>query len=319
MREEILNFLKENSGYISGEELAQKLGLSRQAFWKHIQDLRGLGYEISAVPHLGYRLIKIPDRLYPWELAYRLNTKFVAKKTLYYKNVASTMDIAWELAKKGFPEGTLVCAESQRRGRGRLGRVWLSPYLKGLYFSIILRPKISPFKIGLISLLSSIGIVEGIKRDFDLPLSIKWPNDILAKERKLAGILMELDAEQDRINFVIVGIGLNVNTSKKEIPPEATSLYLLLNKRIDRVKVFKNILEEIERTYLSFQEEGENFIISNWRRLSYLYGGRVKVILPNREIVEGRVLDIDQDGALLLRKDEGIVERILSGDVEKIV
>lgn len=318
MLEEILNYLKENEGYISGEEIASKLGLSRQAFWKHIQELRSLGYEILAVPHLGYRLTKIPDRLYPWELSYGLKTKIIGKKIFYYKRVTSTMDIAWDLARGGALEGSLICAESQTKGRGRLGRSWFSPYLKGLYFSIILKPLISPYKVGLISLLAAIAVVEGLKRNFDLPLSIKWPNDVLVNNDKLCGILTELDAEQDRVNFVIVGIGLNVNTSKEQLPPKATSLFLLLKRKIDRLEVFKNILEELEGAYLNFQKEKESFVIDNWRRLSYFAGVKVRVKLPNREVREGKVLDIDKDGALLLRRDEGIVERILAGDVEKL-
>ena len=318
MRVEVINFLKKSESYVSGEELAQKLGLTRQALWKHIQELKSLGYEILAVPHLGYRLEAVPDRLYSWEVKEDLNTEFIGKKFFYYEKVNSTMDIAWELAKKGLPEGSLVCAEYQTQGRGRLRRKWVSPRFKGIYFSLILRPEISPFKIGLISLLSAVGLVNGIKRELELPLSIKWPNDILVEDKKVAGVLTELDAEKDRVNFVIVGCGLNINTSKRELPENATSLSLLTGRKIERVRIFRYILQELEKIYLTFKREGENPIINNWRRLSYLCGKRVKVIFSNRESIEARVLDIDPDGALLVRNSQGIITRVLAGDIEKL-
>lgn len=317
MRVEILNFLRGKENYISGEDLAHRFKLTRQGLWKHIQELRSLGYDIVAVPHLGYKLLKVPDKLYSWEIKYRLNAKIIGGQVSYYDKISSTMDAAWDLGKNGAPEGTVVCAEHQTKGRGRLGRKWISPQSKGLYFSIILRPDILPQKIPCITLLSAVAAATGIKRTTNLSLSIKWPNDILIENKKLAGILTELNAEQDRINFVVVGIGINVNNSRTEMPEEAVSLYLSLHKRVNRLDLIRSILEEFERIYLDFKINGPDLIINKWRELSYIWGSKVKVLLASRTI-KGQALDLDSDGALLVRTDSGVIEKVVAGDVAQM-
>jgi len=317
MREKILARLKQSSGYFSGEELSEKLGLSRQGLWKHIRELKELGYEILAVPHLGYKLDKCPDRLYPWEIKHRLKAKYIGREIVYYDKISSTMDTAWELGCNNVSEGTVVCAESQSKGRGRLGRAWFSPKYRGLYFSVILRPGISLTDTPCITLLAAVALVRRFKRLANLDVSIKWPNDIFSGGRKLAGILTELNAEQDRVNFIVSGIGLNVNSTEKEIPPEAVSLRILLGRKIDRVNFFKGILCELEDVYQEFKRNGPKKIISEWRAFSYIWGKRIKVSTPNR-VIEGRALDLDSDGALLIRLDSGVVEKTVAGDVEML-
>ena len=284
VKSRIINFLKENNNYNSGEDIANDLHLSRQALWKHIQELRNLGYDITAVPHVGYRLLKIPDKLYPWELKYKLNTKFIGKHLFYYNKVSSTMDIALNLGNNSVPEGSVVYAESQTKGRGRLGRDWISPKSKGLYFSVILRPKLSLKKIPCITLVSAVAVVLAISRETSIPLSIKWPNDILVGNKKLVGILTELSAEQDRVNFVVVGIGINVNSAKDNIPAEAASLYSVSGKKFSRLNIFKSVLQEFERIYFDFKQNGSGGVIDKWRRLSGIRGNRVKVISSGKEI-----------------------------------
>jgi BirA family biotin operon repressor/biotin-[acetyl-CoA-carboxylase] ligase len=313
----ILEFLKEKDGYSSGEDIATKLGLSRQGLWKHMLQLRHLGYDIVAVPHLGYALRKSPDKLYPWEVQYRLNTKFLAKDIRYYEKISSTMDMAWQMGTKGAPEGTVVCAEYQSKGRGRQGRRWISAKSKGLCFSVILRPQILPSKIPCITLLCAVAVEAAIKKETSLSLSIKWPNDILIGEQKLAGILTELNAEQDKINFVVVGIGINVNNTRSELLKQATSLYSVLGKKIDRIKLFKTVLEEFERIYLDFKKNGPAFIIDEWRKHSYIWASRVRVSYPYGQI-EGEALDLDSDGALLVRTSSGVIEKVVGGDIVKI-
>ncbi len=315
MREKILACLKQSSGYFSGEELSGKLGFSRQGLWKYIRELKELGYEISAVPHLGYKLDKCPDRLYPWEIKHNLKVKYLGKEIVYYDKVSSTMDAAWELGCNCAVEGTIVCAESQSKGRGRLGRKWISPKYKGIYFSVILRPGISLTDAPCITLLTAVALVRQLKRSANLDISIKWPNDILSGGRKLAGILTELNAERDRVNFIVSGMGLNVNSVEKEIPPEAVSLRILLGRKIDRVNFFKGILCEFEDVYREFKLNGPKKIISEWRAFSYIWGKRIKVSTSNR-VIEGVALDLDSDGALLIRLDSGVVEKTVAGDVE---
>jgi BirA family transcriptional regulator, biotin operon repressor / biotin---[acetyl-CoA-carboxylase] ligase len=317
MNEKILGFLRDSEVYVSGQDIARKLSLSRQGLWKHIQDLRRLGYEIEAVPHLGYKLLKRPDRLYPWEIEDVINTKSLGKKIVYYDSVFSTMDKAWELGEQGSREGVLVCAEKQTKGRGRLGRSWISPKYKGLYFSLLLRPDILPSNISCITLLSALAVLKGIKKEINIPLSIKWPNDILAGDKKLAGILTEAHTEQDRINFIVSGIGININSKADELTPGAVSLYLCLGRKADRLKILKGILEEYEKYYTEFKLRGPAAAIEEWKKFSYVSGVRVKV-LGIKGFIEGRAIDLDSDGALLIRKDSGMVERVTAGDIVRV-
>ena len=314
MQEKILDFLKKSPEYISGEEISSHLKISRQALWKHIQELRDTGYDIVAVPHLGYKLISSPDRLYPYEITYALNTKHVGRKTYYFDTVSSTMDIALQLAMKGSPEGTLVIAESQTKGRGRLGRSWFSPKYKGIYISLILRPKISPHQVPLLTLMAAVSVCEGVRNETGLTAQIKWPNDILIHHKKLGGILTELNAEADLSRFVIVGIGLNVNNEKKVIPIGATSLKEQKKQEICRLGLLQEILRKIEENYLILQRNGSPQIIDKWRNWNISLGRRVKVICQKQHI-EGQAMDVDTDGGLLIRKDSGLTQKVMSGDV----
>jgi BirA family biotin operon repressor/biotin-[acetyl-CoA-carboxylase] ligase len=314
MREKILELLKRKQDYISGDQLSQRLGMSRQALWKHIQEFKEAGYDIVAVPHLGYRLVSSPDRLFPFEVGRDLNTKFVGKKIYYFDNLASTMNVAMQLGVEGSPEGTLVLSESQTKGRGRLGREWFSPKYKGIYLSLILKPKILPAEASMFTLLAGVSISEAIKEMASLDAHIKWPNDIIIGNRKLGGILTELNAEMDEVNFLIIGVGLNVNNDKKTLPAGATSLKEQKKEHINRVGLLQEILRNIESNYLLFQNKGAHPIIEKWRELSITLGKRVKIYF-HKEHIEGEALDIDIDGGLLIRRDSGITDKVMSGDV----
>ena len=219
MQERIIQFLKESDGYISGEEMSQRLNMSRAAIWKYMQELRALGYEIAAVPHLGYQLVTSPDKLLSYEIQSGLNTKIIGKKIIVLETVTSTMDEAFRLGMENCPEGTIVCAEAQSKGRGRLGRAWTSPKGKGLYFSLVLRPSLPLNQLAQLTLMSAVAVAEAIEDISDLKPLIKWPNDILLEGQKLAGILTELRAESDQVKFVVVGVGLNVNSSLNQLIP----------------------------------------------------------------------------------------------------
>jgi len=314
MQEKILDFLKRKQHYISGDQIASRLGITRQALWKHIQELKNMGYDIVAVPHLGYQLKSVPDRLFAFEVSHNLNTEFVGRKIYYFDGLTSTMNVAMELGLKGAPEGTLVLAESQTRGKGRLGRSWFSPKYKGIYLSLILKPKILPAQASILTLLSAVSICEAIKEITGLDSQIKWPNDIILHNKKLGGILTELNAEMDEINFVSIGIGLNVNNDKKTLVSGATALKEQKKESINRISLLQEILRKIEANYLLLQKKGALPVIEEWRQHSITLGRRVKVYC-HKEHIEGEAFDIDIDGGLLVRKDSGIIEKVMAGDV----
>lgn len=315
MQEKILDFLRRKHDYVSGDMLSHRLGVSRQALWKHIQALKDSGYEIVAVPHLGYRLESVPDRLFPSEITRHLNTKSIAKKIYYFDSLSSTMDFAWQLGMKSGVEGTLVLTETQTKGRGRLGRSWASPKYKGIYLSLLLRPKILPNQAPVLTLLAAVSICEAIHEKCGLEPQIKWPNDILLGRRKLAGILTELNAEMDVVHFVVIGIGLNVNSDKKNLIPQAVSLKEYLKEEVSRPELLQEILRAFEKNYTLFMHKGSEVIIEKWRRYNTTLGKRVKVSCQ-RSHFEGVAADIDTDGGLLIRRDSGFIDKIMAGDVE---
>ena len=314
MKEKILDYLNKKHDYLSGDQISKHLGISRQGLWKHIQELKDSGYEIVAVPHLGYRLESCPDRLFAFEVARGLNTKFIGKKIHYFDYLVSTMDLAMQLGMDAAASGSAVLAESQIKGRGRLGRNWFSPKYKGLYLSLILRPKIPPSACPILTLMSAVSICEAVKEVIDLDLQIKWPNDVLIRNKKVAGILTEMNAEVDKVNFVVIGIGLNVNNDKKSLIAQATSLKQEQGQEISRVVLLQELLRRIENNYLLLEEQGSSEIINKWRNFTLTLGTRVKVDYQNQHI-EGQATDIDADGALLIRKDSGLIQKVSSGDV----
>jgi BirA family biotin operon repressor/biotin-[acetyl-CoA-carboxylase] ligase len=314
MNDRIIDFLKKKDGYVSGDAIAQRLGITRQGLWKHIQELKESGYDIVAVPHLGYKLEATPDRLFPFEVTRDLDTKFTGKKIHYCEAAPSTMDLAMELGMKGLPEGTVVLAETQTKGKGRLGRIWFSPKYKGIYLSLILRPKFSPERTPLLTLLSAVSICEAIKEHCGIDAQIKWPNDILIHNKKVAGILTELNAEMDEVNFVVIGIGLNVNNEKKSLISGSTSLREVMGEEISRVALLQAILGRIEANYIYFAQKGPKLIIDKWREHSVTLGKRVKVY-SHREHIEGHAANIDIDGGLMIRKDSGLMVKVMAGDV----
>jgi len=318
--EKILRILRGNTDtHTSSDELCKVTGISRAAVWKHVEDLRKEGYDIEASPHLGYKLVAIPDSLIPGELCWKLKTKLIGKAIISYKKVDSTNDSAYALAEKGIAEGTVVVAEEQTKGKGRHGRKWESPPKSGVYMSCVIRPEMAPNEIAKITLLAAVAVAKAIRRFTGLEAMIKWPNDILINGRKICGILTEMKAEQDFIDFIILGIGVNINTPIAWLPKGASSLKEELNRppkneNISRVGLVKKILESLEEEYSRLRTKGFRPIIEDWRGLSALPGLKIKVLLPNRTI-EGEAHDIDSDGSLMVRLDSGVIEKVSSGDV----
>ena len=316
----ILNVLRESGDlYISGEELCKFSGVSRAAIWKRIEKLREEGYDIEASPHLGYRLIGIPDLLIPSEVKWKLRTRYLGREIISYRRVDSTNAIAYELAEHGLADGTVIFAEEQVKGKGRQGRAWQSPSGSGIYMSCVLKPHMTPNEIPKITLAAAVAAARAIRDFTGLDAKIKWPNDILINGKKVCGILTEMKAEQDRIDFIILGIGINVNTKAKDLPGGGSSLKEELHisggaHNISRVGMARKMLETMEEYYNLLKNKGSSSIIDEWRELSAMLGSRVRISLHERTF-DAQAHNIDPDGALVVRHDSGILEKISSGDV----
>ncbi len=320
MDEEILNLLRTYPNtFLSGEEISRRLHVSRTAIWKKMKHLRELGYEIEASTRLGYRLIRAPDILSPTEIKPFLKTKRLGKIIHYFHTLDSTNTKAYELAVGGAEEGEVVIAESQTKGKGRLGRIWFSPPYVNLYLSIILRPNIPPHQASLITLLAAVATAKAIEVCSDLRPSIKWPNDILLDGRKVAGLLNEIQSETDRIHFVILGIGVNLNVDGESFPKEirslATSIKRERGRPISRKDFLSVLLHQLEDGYTLFLKEGGEPILKAWKERAQLEGKTVKVTSFG-ETLSGIAVGLDSDGALLLKMEDGRQKRILAGDVE---
>jgi BirA family biotin operon repressor/biotin-[acetyl-CoA-carboxylase] ligase len=320
MDEEILRLLRSHpSDFVSGEEISRLLKLSRTAIWKRVKKLRTLGYVIEALPRMGYRLIQSPDLLLPSEIDPLLGTEWMGKKVHYFNSIDSTNSTAYQLALNGAEEGEVVIGESQKKGRGRLGRQWVSPPFLNLYLSVVLRPKIPPHQASLITFMAAVAAAETIERHSGLTPSIKWPNDLLLRKKKVAGLLNEIHSETDRIHFVILGMGINLNMDTKEFPKEirtkATSLKEEKGQPVSRKAFAALLLESLERWYDVFLREGGAPVLKAWRDRAQIQGKEVRVTSFD-EVLTGRAIDVDSDGALILETRGGERKRIVAGDVE---
>ncbi|NWF77642.1 MAG: biotin--[acetyl-CoA-carboxylase] ligase [Chloroflexi bacterium] len=302
MKSQILKALRESGDYVSGETLSKQLGVSRVSIWKHIQGLKDDGYVIEAVPR-GYRLVSSPDLLLPYEFP------GLEQRIYYFAEISSTMDAARELAKKGAEEGTIVIAETQTRGRGRLSREWLSPE-GGIYFTLILRPRISPAYAPRINLMAAVAVAATIRKLYRLKAELKWPNDVLVAGKKVCGILAEMDAEMDVVNFVNVGIGINANTPIRQLGKTATSLKDALGKEISRKELLSALLIEIEQRQPLLMKAD---LLEEWKKLSVTLNKDVRIISLGEEVI-GQAIDIDATGALIVKGKDGSVRTVLVGD-----
>jgi len=314
----VLAFLAEaGDAFVSGEAISGKLGLSRAAVWKHVEALREHGYRIDAVPARGYRLAAVPDRLTPLELRPLLNTHDLGQDLHCHEELGSTNDRAKELAAEGAEHGTVVLAETQTAGRGRRGRSWVSPPRKNLYFSVVLRPDLAPARAAELTLVTSVAICEAL-RQAGVEAGIKWPNDLFASGKKLGGILTELAADPDRVQWVVVGVGVNVNARREDFPPElaelATSIALERGEPAPRALFAAACLTALEEWLDLHEEQGFPAVLDAWRDRNVTLGKRVVVRADEGEH-EGIAEDLDAGGALLVRLADGTVRRFMAGDV----
>jgi len=304
---------------VSGADLSHKLGISRAAIWARIEELRHVGYDIEATPHLGYRLVSSPDALHADDLLARLGkTKVIGRDVRVFQETTSTNDVIEKLARDNVKEGVVVFAESQSKGRGRLGRKWMSPARKGLWFSVLLRPNLRPQEATQLTVASATALRRAIEGTTGLKPKIKWPNDILLHGKKTAGILTELSAELDRVKHVILGIGVDVNLTAAEFPADlrkiATSLKIESGRTISRADLAVEILRQLDRDYAGVCAGKFESIADEWAEHCATIGQSVTLQIGDRRI-HGRAESLDDDGALLLRTEHGHLEHIIGGDV----
>lgn len=319
-KDQLLLNLKEKSGsWISGELLSNKLTVSRTAIWKNVRKLKEEGYVIESSPRKGYLFRKSSDVLTPNEIGAGLDTRIFGTKSIVCLRETDATNIrAKDLAGSGAPEGTVVIAETQTMGRGRKGRTWFSPYRDGVYVSIILRPEISPSAAPRMTLMAAVAVAEALDSLVQLKVRIKWPNDILVNGRKLAGILTEISMEMDEVEYMVVGLGLNVNTPAKSFPVDirgkATSILIETGERSSRVDLIRAYLKCYDKYYEILKKSGFEPIMKRWKEFSDIIGRCVAVDVIGKKHV-GMVVDIDNDGVLILKDDQSRFHRIFSGDI----
>lgn len=317
MRSDVLELLREAGGYISGERMAERLGVTRAAIWKKIAALREQGYDIASAPRSGYALRGAPDSLIEAEIRKDLDTSLIGRRVACYGAVDSTNLIAKELAREGAADGTVVVAESQGTGRGRLERRFFSPPGKGIWVSVLLRPSFLPQEAPKCTLMAAVAVARAMEK-FGLRAEIKWPNDILHDGKKLVGILTEMSAEMDRVNYIVVGIGINVNIAPEDFPADlreiATSLMQMKGEPLPRVAFLQELLRALDGLYADVQREGFAPVLAAWRTYAVTLGRPVRVIAAAGETFDGVAADIDGEGALLIDTASGR-RRVLAGDV----
>lgn len=319
-RDVLLELLKQQQGeWISGQVLAARLSMTRAGIWKKIGALKEEGYQIDSLPHRGYRLLDIPDRLLVREIRDGLQTSVMGQQGIHrFERTDSTNRRAKKIAVEGAAEGSLVIAEEQVQGRGRLDRTWFSSAGQDICASLILRPSLPPASASRMVLLTAVAVAETLIQSAGLRATIKWPNDILVSGRKIAGILAEMAVEMDAVDYMVIGLGLNVNTPAEQFPEEirgsATSVLVETGKPFSRVFLLQRFLEQFEREYNVFRQSGFDPIITRWKALTNMVGRRIAIRTIDGSY-SGVVADFDQDGFLILRDGQGGEMRFFSGDV----
>lgn len=320
--ERVYKLLQESGGFVSSQEICRRLGITRAAVWKQVQVLRKKGVSIEGVSSVGYRLSALPDALHVLQMQPGIRTRRVGRKIVVKQETGSTNDDIWALAGKGEPEGTVVIAESQSAGKGRRGRQWASPAGMNLYLSVLLRPPLLPAEASLITLLAAVQMCEALHEQFpDLNPQIKWPNDVLLDGKKAAGILAEIHAEQESIHFLVLGIGINLNMTQEMFPGDilypATSVAIVLGRKVDRVCFSRRLLEKLDSGYNELLLEGSASLRSKWMSRCAHASEKLEVSTP-KGVRKGRFQGIDEEGAMILVVDGVKRIKIRAGDVRKV-
>lgn len=318
MKSDMLKLLKKNKDeYVSGSNIGESFGVTRAAIWKYINKLKEEGYEIESVPKLGYKLLKCPDILTYEEIKDQLETETIGRNVVHFDTVGSTNEQAKSLASAA-KHGTVVISEEQTGGKGRLGRNFVSPKNKGIWMSIILKPDIEPMKVSLITQIGAAAVNNALL-DMGIESLIKWPNDIIINNKKVCGILTEMSCELTMVNYVVLGIGINVNVDSEDFGEEvikvATSLKLETKRTVDRKKLTGYILNNFERLYDNYIEKDDiTESISICKNRSILIGKEIRV-LKKGEAKKANAVDIKTNGSLVVQYESGEIEELISGEV----
>jgi len=312
--QEVLKILKKDrTRFYSTRELSTYFDVSPYGIHQAANELRDWGYVIEEGKGKSYRLKDLPDVLLPHDISENLHTRVVGKEIHAYKALKSTNELAYRLAREDAPEGTLVISDHQTKGKGRMGRGWLSPPKVGLWLSLVLRPPIPPARAPAISVCTGLALASSVREMTQLDARIKWPNDCVIQGKKVAGVLLELSAELDKIDFVILGVGINVNQDKQAFPKslvkKATSLKMELGEEVDRLKLLKLFLENFEKVYSEFLQNGLERLRRDINGLSSLLGKEIKVRF-GKKTLKGEAKDINEDGGLIIRTKQG--EKVIS-------
>lgn len=317
---DLLTILQEASGkHVSGEYLSKCLGITRSAVWKRIATLKKEGYLIEASTRKGYRLATELNAYGKHSIQNGLITHTIGRELKYFENIGSTNTVLKQYAYDGAVEGTVVVADSQSKGRGRLGRSWMSAPEKGIWMSILLKPPLHPNEVQALTLAASVAVCRALENSGIQGMGIKWPNDILLEGKKVCGILTELSAEAERVGWVILGIGLNVSHKQEDFPAElamtATSLKLCSNSKVlNRSIIAAEILNCLEEVYYKYLQYGSTWMVEEWKHWNLTLGRKVRLISRNEELTV-LAADILPDGRLVVKKDDGTTMEVLSGEI----
>ena len=316
MQNKILDILQNSNDYISGQEISFHLGVSRQAVWKSINSLKEKGYTISSVTNKGYRLEAAPKYLNENSLKKHLHNKIIGSKLVVLDSVGSTNDYLKQLGNDGCPNGTVVAAREQTKGKGRLGRVWKTKKDDGIAFSVLLRPNIAPSEVSAITPLAGLAVCKAIREYTGLDCRIKWPNDIIVGKKKLVGILTEMSAEFDAVEYVISGIGINVDHSSfpEEIAFKATSIFLETGRHIDKNEFLACVLTHIENEFLRSNLELNPTALEEYNDLCATIGRSVAFQRGSRR-TEGMAVGVAENGELKVMLSDGSIQLVNSGEV----
>ena len=303
MKEEILRLLRSADGYISGQELCNRFGVSRTAVWKAINQLKEAGYEIEAQQNKGYRLMTAPDLMTEAEIKSLMHTEWVAKEVLYFDTIDSTNTKAQELDEKGYPSGTLVVADKQESGKGRRGRSWVSPSGTGIFMTLMIKPDINPNNASMLTLVAALAVAKAITSVTGEKALIKWPNDIVINGKKVCGILTEMNAQFDYINHIVVGIGINVHNESfpEEISQMASSLMIEAGgKRFHRAQIIAETMSYFEQYYDTFLKTQDlSALVREYDELLVNRNKSVRVLDP-KEPFDGKAMGITPKGELIV-------------------
>ncbi|WP_066193244.1 MULTISPECIES: biotin--[acetyl-CoA-carboxylase] ligase [Gracilibacillus] len=319
-RQQLITILANHADdYISGQAISDQLNISRTAVWKHINELKKAGYQFESVPRKGYRLLARPTALNDHTVQWGLETDWLGQTIIFQEEMPSTQDLAHELARKDYPHGTVVLTNFQQAGRGRMERVWESNNHGGIWLSLLLRPNIPPYQASQMTLFVAVTLVETLERLTDQRIEIKWPNDLFINGKKICGILTEMQAELEAINYLVIGFGINVNQTSEDFPERlqdrSTSLQMETKQYWNRSTIIQAILKDFEYAYQRYLNNGFDEVKQKWLQHAYRLN-QTLTIKQHHDVFEAQIEGINHDGALLVKTENGKQRMIYSAEID---